>query len=54
MMVHIHDVDSTKWRLKSPARWRFREGAVKADPVYLSHDESEVVTPEEYMGDCDG
>ena len=45
----------TKWRSRSPARWRFKEGVRKAKPVLLEPImKVEVVTPEDYTGDVIG
>ena len=46
-----HEVDSRRWRSRSPARWRFKEACRKAKPVLLEPVmDVEVVTPEEFMG----
>ena len=44
-----------RWRSRSPARWRFKEAASKAEPVLLEPIMAvEVVTPDDFMGDVIG
>jgi len=50
-----HDVDSSEGAFRMAGSQAFREGAMAADPVVLEPIMStEVVTPEEYMGDVMG
>ncbi len=50
-----HDVDSSEMAFKIAGSMAFREGALKAKPVFLEPImKVEVVTPEDYMGDVMG
>ncbi len=50
-----HDVDSSEMAFKIAGSMAFKEGLRKGNPVILEpYMKVEVVTPEEYMGDCIG
>ncbi len=51
----FHDVDSDELSFKVAGSMAFKDGAKKAKPIILEPImEVEVVTPEEYLGRCDG
>jgi len=51
----FHDVDSSEMAFKITGSMAFKDGAAKADPILLEPImDTEIVTPDEYMGDVIG
>jgi elongation factor G len=49
-----HDVDSSKWRSRSPARWHSRKRRARAADHPRADDEGRGRLPRAYMGDVLG